>query len=261
MCDLLHEYGALAERDGRRGVPPRLASRALRGDDPRDTARRRHDGERLRARTQARAYGGCRRPVTQRNSNDPLYHELRADRAAHERNDVRAVYRIGDCVVPLLIADAVFDGHRLAREIDKMILQIRFPSSGRIAFSVPSARITMLASAGRSATESSAPAAPNSHKWRKSGALPGSVGTCVDRVALSWSRSSPTTAASAALSTRSTPEHEGKREDGDDRTGQRKVRALEANLRSPSAHSGLDNRRAALHSSADKTQRERPHRR
>jgi hypothetical protein len=166
---------------------------------------------------------------------------------------VRAVYRIGDCVVPLLIADAVFDGHRLAREIDKMILQIRFPSSGRIAFSVPSARITMLASAGRSATESSAPAAPNSHKWRKSGALPGSVGTCVDRVALSWSRSSPTTAASAALSTRSTPEHEGKREDGDDRTGQRKVRALEANLRSPSAHSGLDNRRAALHSSADKT--------
>jgi dimethylamine/trimethylamine dehydrogenase len=31
---------------------------------------------------------------------------------------VTGLYRIGDCVVPRLIADAVFDGHRLAREID-----------------------------------------------------------------------------------------------------------------------------------------------
>ena len=30
----------------------------------------------------------------------------------------RALYRIGDCVAPRLIADAIFDGHRLAREID-----------------------------------------------------------------------------------------------------------------------------------------------
>jgi dimethylamine/trimethylamine dehydrogenase len=28
------------------------------------------------------------------------------------------VYRIGDCVALRLIADCVFDGHRLAREID-----------------------------------------------------------------------------------------------------------------------------------------------
>jgi dimethylamine/trimethylamine dehydrogenase len=28
------------------------------------------------------------------------------------------VYRIGDCVAPRLIADAIFDGHRLGREID-----------------------------------------------------------------------------------------------------------------------------------------------
>jgi dimethylamine/trimethylamine dehydrogenase len=31
---------------------------------------------------------------------------------------VEAVYRIGDCVAPRLLADAIFDGHRLAREID-----------------------------------------------------------------------------------------------------------------------------------------------
>ena len=31
---------------------------------------------------------------------------------------MEAVYRIGDCVAPQLIADAIFEGHRLAREID-----------------------------------------------------------------------------------------------------------------------------------------------
>jgi dimethylamine/trimethylamine dehydrogenase len=31
---------------------------------------------------------------------------------------VDALYRIGDCEAPRLIADSVFSGHRLAREID-----------------------------------------------------------------------------------------------------------------------------------------------
>jgi len=31
---------------------------------------------------------------------------------------IEGLYRIGDCVAPQLIADAIFDGHRLAREID-----------------------------------------------------------------------------------------------------------------------------------------------
>ncbi len=31
---------------------------------------------------------------------------------------MEAVHAIGDCVAPRLIADAIFDGHRLAREID-----------------------------------------------------------------------------------------------------------------------------------------------
>jgi dimethylamine/trimethylamine dehydrogenase len=48
-----------------------------------------------------------------RLSNDALYHALAAD-----PGDVDAVYRVGDCVAPRILADAIFDGHRLAREID-----------------------------------------------------------------------------------------------------------------------------------------------
>ena len=56
--------------------------------------------------------------VTQRVSNDDLYLELRADQARLAAEGIEAVYRIGDCVAPQLIADAIFEGHRLAREID-----------------------------------------------------------------------------------------------------------------------------------------------
>ena len=56
--------------------------------------------------------------VTQRLSEDALYHELVADPAALEAEGIEAVYRIGDCVSPRIIAEAVFDGHRLGREID-----------------------------------------------------------------------------------------------------------------------------------------------
>jgi dimethylamine/trimethylamine dehydrogenase len=56
--------------------------------------------------------------VTQRVSNDGLYHELRGDELRLQAEGIEAVYRIGDCVAPQLIADAIFDGHRLAREID-----------------------------------------------------------------------------------------------------------------------------------------------
>jgi dimethylamine/trimethylamine dehydrogenase len=56
--------------------------------------------------------------VTQRLSEDALYHELVSDRDALAAEGIEAVYRIGDCVSPRIIAEAVFDGHRLAREID-----------------------------------------------------------------------------------------------------------------------------------------------
>src|SRR3712207_1077252 len=56
--------------------------------------------------------------VSQRVSQDGLYHELVADPDALAAEGIEAVYRIGDCVAPRIIAEAIFDGHRLAREID-----------------------------------------------------------------------------------------------------------------------------------------------
>ncbi len=56
--------------------------------------------------------------VTQRLSSEQLYLELVAERDGLTENGVEAVYRVGDCVAPRIVADAIFDGHRLAREID-----------------------------------------------------------------------------------------------------------------------------------------------
>jgi dimethylamine/trimethylamine dehydrogenase len=56
--------------------------------------------------------------VTQRLSNEALYLELKEDDEALRSEGVHALFRIGDCVAPRIIAEAAFDGHRLAREID-----------------------------------------------------------------------------------------------------------------------------------------------
>ncbi len=56
--------------------------------------------------------------VTQRRSDDGLYHELAADAASLSGSGIVGLYRIGDCVAPRIPADAIFDGHRLGREID-----------------------------------------------------------------------------------------------------------------------------------------------
>jgi dimethylamine/trimethylamine dehydrogenase len=56
--------------------------------------------------------------VTQRLSNESLYLELAAELDALHSEGIDALYRIGDCVAPRIIAEASFDGHRLAREID-----------------------------------------------------------------------------------------------------------------------------------------------
>ena len=56
--------------------------------------------------------------VTQRLSNEALYLELAGDREALAAAGIEAVYRTGDCVAPRWLVDTVFDGHRLAREID-----------------------------------------------------------------------------------------------------------------------------------------------
>jgi dimethylamine/trimethylamine dehydrogenase len=82
------------------------------GIEPGRLAARDHLGEPLELEADAVVL------VTQRLSNEELYLELRADEEALGSNGIEALYRIGDCVAPRFIADAVFDGHRLAREID-----------------------------------------------------------------------------------------------------------------------------------------------
>jgi dimethylamine/trimethylamine dehydrogenase len=56
--------------------------------------------------------------VTQQASQDALYHELASDEAALTAAGISGLYRIGDAVAPRMISEAIFDGHRLAREID-----------------------------------------------------------------------------------------------------------------------------------------------
>jgi dimethylamine/trimethylamine dehydrogenase len=56
--------------------------------------------------------------VTERRPDDALYRALKANPDGMADAGIEAVYRVGDCVAPRIPADAIFDGHRLAREID-----------------------------------------------------------------------------------------------------------------------------------------------
>jgi dimethylamine/trimethylamine dehydrogenase len=56
--------------------------------------------------------------VTQRVSDDALYRELSGDPDGLANAGIAGLYLIGDCQLPSLTAEAVFSGHRLAREID-----------------------------------------------------------------------------------------------------------------------------------------------
>lgn len=56
--------------------------------------------------------------VTSREPIQELFMELKRRRDEWESNDVQAVYRVGDCHAPRQISNAIFDGHRLAREFD-----------------------------------------------------------------------------------------------------------------------------------------------
>jgi dimethylamine/trimethylamine dehydrogenase len=56
--------------------------------------------------------------ATQRVSNDGLALALEHRRAEWATSGVELVVSTGDCVAPRLIADAIFDGHRVGREID-----------------------------------------------------------------------------------------------------------------------------------------------
>ncbi|WP_341996532.1 FAD-dependent oxidoreductase [Microbacterium sp. LWH7-1.2] len=56
--------------------------------------------------------------VTRRVSEDRLYRELLERQGDWSEAEISAVHRIGDAVAPRLAADSIFDGQRLAREID-----------------------------------------------------------------------------------------------------------------------------------------------
>jgi dimethylamine/trimethylamine dehydrogenase len=57
--------------------------------------------------------------VGTRWSDDRLFHALNARKDEWDDVGIADVFRVGDCVAPRQIADVVFDGHRLAREIDE----------------------------------------------------------------------------------------------------------------------------------------------
>ena len=94
-----------------RGVAFRTGTMVTGIEQGRVTARHEHGDEVV---LEADAVVLC----TQRVSEDALYRELRADEEELGAKGIEALYRIGDCVAPRLIADVIFDGHRLAREID-----------------------------------------------------------------------------------------------------------------------------------------------
>ncbi len=56
--------------------------------------------------------------VTGRHSDCELYDGLKARKDEWADNDIKGVYLIGDAWAPKLMADATFEGHRLAREIE-----------------------------------------------------------------------------------------------------------------------------------------------
>lgn len=56
--------------------------------------------------------------VTARRSRDELYRELLGARESLASEQVHAIYRVGDCAAPRLVAEAILDGHRLGRELD-----------------------------------------------------------------------------------------------------------------------------------------------
>jgi dimethylamine/trimethylamine dehydrogenase len=56
--------------------------------------------------------------VTSRYSETGLWRELKARKAEWAANEVRDVFRIGDCKAPTQLNQALWDAHRLAREFD-----------------------------------------------------------------------------------------------------------------------------------------------
>jgi len=56
--------------------------------------------------------------ATGRIPNNSLYRELRARKGEWDAKDIGGIYQAGDCFAPRMLADAIFDGHRIAREFE-----------------------------------------------------------------------------------------------------------------------------------------------
>ncbi|MCL2656301.1 MAG: FAD-dependent oxidoreductase [Betaproteobacteria bacterium] len=56
--------------------------------------------------------------VTSRASENALWRELKARKSEWAENDIQDIYRIGDCKAPMQANQAMWEGHRLAREFD-----------------------------------------------------------------------------------------------------------------------------------------------
>lgn len=66
--------------------------------------------------------------TTHRLSNEALYLDLVRDADRLGSNEILGVYRVGDCVAPRTFADAILDGHRLARQIDEADPSLPLPA-------------------------------------------------------------------------------------------------------------------------------------
>ena len=65
--------------------------------------------------------------ATGRVANDGLFKQLKARKSEWASNDIGGIYQAGDCYSPGLIADAVFEGHRIAREFESPNPQLAQP--------------------------------------------------------------------------------------------------------------------------------------
>jgi len=65
--------------------------------------------------------------VTSRVSNDSLYRELVERKSEWEEEDIEGIYQTGDCYVPRHLMNAIWDGHRMGREIDSPHPQYPLP--------------------------------------------------------------------------------------------------------------------------------------
>ncbi|MFA9462448.1 NAD(P)-binding protein [Thiohalorhabdus sp. Cl-TMA] len=71
--------------------------------------------------------------VTGKHSHNDLYRRLKARKSEWESNGIKDVYLIGDALAPKMLADATFDGQRLAREIEQPNAQWPLPFRREVA--------------------------------------------------------------------------------------------------------------------------------